>query len=64
MEGEAKTQICDAWEAQFAQLFASLGIAGTKDYVTKFIKTVNIVPELSDYHDDPKEVEDVSDLAD
>ncbi len=64
MEGEAKGQICDAWEAQFDQLFTSLGIAGTKKYVAQFIKLAKIAPELSDYYDDPKEVEDVSDLAD
>jgi fructose/tagatose bisphosphate aldolase len=64
LKAEVKTQIRDAWEAQFDQLFASLGISGTKKIVTEFVNPIKIAPHLSDYYDDPKELEDVSDLAD
>lgn len=64
MDTAVKTEICDAWEAQFDQLFDSLSIAGSKDYVDRFVSAPKIVPEPADYFDDPKEQEDVSDLAD
>jgi len=64
MNSEAKNQICEAWEAQFDQLFQSLGIAGTNSYVDQFVATPKITPPADFYFDDPKEQEDVSDLAD
>jgi fructose/tagatose bisphosphate aldolase len=64
MSDEVKTQICEAWEAQFDQLFHSLGIAGTSKHVNQNISTLKITPSPEDYFDDPKEQEDVRDLAD
>lgn len=64
---EEKAKIVQEWEKQFAQLFDSLAIAGTKEYVDKFITPVKPLPSLSAYISilaGGSEEEDTSDLAD
>jgi len=61
---EYKTNICDAWEAQFSMLFKLLGLNGTQAYVERTITPVLISPELDYYLGIETEEEDVSDLAD
>ena len=53
-----------AWESQFDKLFNLLGVRDTKQYVDKFIRPVEVGPDLADYVKDLVTAEDVSDLAD
>lgn len=64
MPAEVKGEICDAWEAQFSRLFDSLAIAGTRQYLEKFVTAPKIVPDLSTYLGAEVESEEVGDLAD
>jgi fructose/tagatose bisphosphate aldolase len=67
LPAEEKTKISAAWEKQFSQLFDSLAIADTKQYVDTYISPVKVLPPLSSYIDRltiEKEEEDTSDLAD
>ncbi len=59
-----KEEIGKDWESQFRKLFNQLGIAGTRQYVEKFVKPVVIEPNLKDYLGEQAGVENVSDLAD
>lgn len=62
-----KASISKAWEAQFAQLFDSLAVAGTKKYVNEFVSPKKHLPSLSTYITTvtgESETEDTSDLAD
>jgi fructose-bisphosphate aldolase, class II len=61
---EVKEKIGHAWEAQFLKLFKLLGLAGTREYVLKYVKMPTSVPQLRDYLGSAAEAEDVSDLAD
>lgn len=64
---EVINEITDAWEEQFNQLFSSLAINDTMDFMDEYVTTPKIMPKLDDYlritQGDLKE-EDVSDLAD
>lgn len=67
MSEDDKHVVFNAWEAQFNQLFTSLGISGTKEYVEKHVGFVKVIPTLDYYLDviaDTREAEDTSDLAD
>ena len=59
-------KITDAWEKQFTQLFTSLAIENTMDYVNEFVSIPKVKPNLSDYLKifEVDSEEDVSDLAD
>jgi fructose-bisphosphate aldolase class II len=60
-----KAEIGKDWESQFRKLFTVLGVAGTRQYVDKFIKPVVIQPNLKDYLGEKAAgIESVSDLAD
>ncbi|HQL39594.1 MAG TPA: hypothetical protein PKV95_08965, partial [Anaerolineaceae bacterium] len=64
LPADVKFVIVSAWEEQFRKLFASLGVAGTRTYVDKYIKPVVLVPDLKDYLGEVAGAEDISDLAD
>lgn len=64
LPADVKFVIVSAWEEQFRKLFASLGVAGTRTYVDKYIKPVVLVPDLKDYLREVAGAEDISDLAD
>ena len=53
-----------AWEAQFDKLFRLLGLADTRQYVEKYIKTVAVQPSLNTYLGKGNSGEEVGDLAD
>ncbi len=53
-----------AWESLFDMLFASLGVADTRQYVEKFVEPHVVSPVLADYLGEAATVEDTSDLAD
>ncbi|MCJ7723859.1 MAG: class II fructose-bisphosphate aldolase, partial [Anaerolineales bacterium] len=53
-----------AWEAQFDKLFRLLGLADTRQYVEKYIKTVAVQPNLNTYLGKGNSGEEVGDLAD
>lgn len=59
-----KEEIKKDWESQFRKLFNILGMAGTSQYVEKFVKPVIIQPSIKDYLGEAAGVESVSDLAD
>lgn len=67
LPAEAKAKVTKEWEKQFTQLFDSLAIADTKQYVNRFITPVKLLPSLSSYISlltGEFEEEDTSDLAD
>jgi hypothetical protein len=66
LDDNAKGEICQAWEAQFEQLFTLLAIAGTRKYVDEHVTPVKVQPQLDQYvkAGGEKAGEDVSDLAD
>jgi fructose/tagatose bisphosphate aldolase len=64
LPADVKARVGKAWEDQFDRLFASLGLAGTRAYVEKFIHPVKIQPNLKDYLGEAAGEENVSDLAD
>lgn len=67
LPADAKAKVSKEWEKQFTQLFDSLAVADTKQYVEKFITLVKPLPSLSAYIaavTGAKEEEDTSDLAD
>jgi fructose/tagatose bisphosphate aldolase len=67
LPSEAKAKVSEAWEKQFSQLFDSLSIAGTKEFVDAQIKPVAVLPPLSSFLDlvsEDTQEEDTSDLAD
>jgi fructose/tagatose bisphosphate aldolase len=62
-----KDEICQAWQAQFDQLFTLLNLKDTTKYVDEFVKAVKVTPDLQVYTKMAKaEIaeEDTSDLAD
>ena len=59
-----KEEIKKDWESQFRKLFNVLGMAGTSQYVEKFVKPVIIQPSIKDYLGEAAGVESMSDLAD
>lgn len=59
-----KQRIVQAWEQQFIKLFNSLGINGTRQYVQKYIKPVEISIREEDFIKGKKEDKDTKDLAD
>jgi fructose/tagatose bisphosphate aldolase len=61
---EVRADIGKAWESQFQKLFMLLGLAGTRQYVDRFIRPVLVKPQLVDYLGKDAEAEDVKDLAD
>ena len=61
---EVRAEIGKVWEKQFQKLFTLLGLAGTRQYVDRFIRPVVIKPRLTDYLGKDAEAEDVKDLAD
>ncbi len=67
LSAEAKADVAKEWEKQFNQLFDSLAIADTKQYVDKFVTPVKPLPSLTSYISivtGDVEEEDTSDLAD
>ncbi|MEA3480182.1 MAG: aldolase, partial [Bacteroidota bacterium] len=60
---EVKTEICNAWEANFSMLFTLLEIHDTKKYVEKTITPLRVPPDLNHYLGLEIQEEDVSDLA-
>ena len=67
LPAEDKAKVSAAWEKQFTQLFDSLAIADTKNFVDEHIKPVKVLPALSSYmalFEGEIEEEDTSDLAD
>ncbi len=64
---EIIANITDAWEIQFTQLFTSLAIENTRDYVNEFVAVPKVKPNLENYLKiflGETIEEDVSDLAD
>ena len=61
---EKLTEIYNAWETQFRNLFDRLSLADTRKYVDKFVHPVKIDPEIEGYLLGDVEPEDTSDLAD
>lgn len=59
-----KQRIINAWEIQFTKLFTSLGIAGTREYVNKFIEPVEVSIREEDFIKSKKADKDTKDLAD
>ena len=59
-----RAEIGKAWEDQFQKLFTMLGLAGTRQYVDRFISLKVVKPKLVDYLGKDAEAEDVKDLAD
>ena len=59
-----KENIKKDWESQFRKLFNVLGMAGTRQYVEKFVKPVIIQPSIKDYLGEAAGVESLSDFAD
>jgi len=67
LDKEIKDKVCNAWEAQFNQLFNALAIADTQKYVAEFIAIKKTSPKIEDYiklAGDTDEQEDTTDLAD
>jgi fructose/tagatose bisphosphate aldolase len=67
LSDDEKTAVAEAWKAQFAQLFDSLAIAETKEYVEKTVTPIKHLPSLESYIKAVTgdfEEEDTSDLAD
>jgi len=58
------TEVYNAWETQFRNLFDRLSLAETRKYVDKFVHPVKIDPEIEGYLLGDVEPEDTSDLAD
>jgi fructose/tagatose bisphosphate aldolase len=61
---DIREEIENAWEKQFALLFDSLNIAGTKSEIEKFIHPVIIHESLASYLGETLKEEDTRDLAD
>ncbi|MFM8322239.1 MAG: class II fructose-bisphosphate aldolase, partial [Chloroflexota bacterium] len=61
---QKKTEIRDAWEAQFSKLFRLLGLKGTRSYVEQTVRAAPVKPNLKFYLGEAVAEEDVSDLAD
>lgn len=59
-----KSVITQAWEDQFAKLFSYLAIAGTKEYVDKFVTLTKVAPVREFYFGEEVEQEEVKDLSD
>jgi hypothetical protein len=59
-----KSVITQAWEDQFAKLFGYLAIAGTKEYVDKFVTLTKVAPVREFYFGEEVEQEEVKDLSD
>jgi fructose/tagatose bisphosphate aldolase len=59
-----RAEIGKAWEDQFQKLFTMLGLAGTRQYVDRFIGPMVVKPKLVDYLGKDADAEDVKDLAD
>jgi fructose/tagatose bisphosphate aldolase len=57
-------KIIKSWDIQFRDLFDRLGMAGTRKYVDKHIRSVQVEPKLEDYLLGDEKQEDTSDLAD
>jgi hypothetical protein len=64
LPAETLDEIRNAWQEQFTKLFRLLGLAGTRQYVTKYVKPVLVQPEAQYYLGEVATVEEVSDLAD
>ncbi len=65
LDEEIKARAGEAWEAMFRHIFTQLGIAGTREVVTRFVKPVAIPPDLGAYlGHEPGAEGDLSDLAD
>jgi fructose-bisphosphate aldolase, class II len=64
LSGSEKAKLGAAWEAQFDKLFNLLGVKDTKQYVSTFVKSAKVGPDIADYVKGGVEAEDVSDLAD
>ena len=65
MDAAAKQKVADAWQAQFAQLFDLLAIAGTATYVAQTVDAAKVQPDKSFYFgEEAAGEEDVSDLSD
>jgi fructose/tagatose bisphosphate aldolase len=59
-----KQRIIKAWELQFTKLFTSLGIAGTKEYVQRFIAPFEVSIHEDGFIKGKKTDKDAQDLAD
>ena len=64
MDEAHKTEISNAWEAQFRKLFHLFSQKGTRAYVERTIQPVVVPPQLKDYIGEAATEGEVSDLAD
>ena len=64
LPAEVKDELFQAWEAQFDKLFGLLGVAGTQEYVAKYVTPVKIAPVLKHYLGEIADEGDISDLSD
>jgi fructose/tagatose bisphosphate aldolase len=59
-----KEEIQGAWFEQFHRLFTLLGLQGTRQYVDRHVRTVDVKPAMKTYLSEDVSEGDVSDLAD
>jgi fructose-bisphosphate aldolase class II len=59
-----REKITSAWETQFRNLFDSLAVANTRQYVDRHIPNIIVKPHLKDYLVGDAGQEDTTDLAD
>lgn len=64
LDGQQRSAIGAAWEAQFGKLFSLLGIQDSRQHVEQTIRSVAVLPQLSTYTGAEIEAGEVSDLAD
>jgi len=64
LSDEEKQPIIVAWEKLFTNLFQSLGLRGTKQYIDKYILPQQAEYTIEDYTGEVREDSDTKDLAD
>jgi len=64
LSAEDRDKITAAWEQQFATLFDSLALAGTRRYVEQTVSPAKVAPQRSFYFGKEAEQEEVKDLSD
>ncbi len=64
LSDEEKQPIIVAWEKLFTNLFQSLGLGGTKQYIDKYILPQQAEYTIEDYTGEVREDSDTKDLAD
>lgn len=64
LQANQRAEIGYAWEMQFIKLFNLLGIRDSRKFVEQTVRSVAVMPQLSDYIVEEVEAGEVSDLAD